>query len=271
MSASITKSDPATNAEGAETSILEVRNLTKQFGGLTAVDDVSFDIEEGKIVGLIGPNGAGKSTTFNLVSGFLSPTAGDIVFKGREIGNMEPHERAQLGMTRTFQITRELVGLSVMDNMLLAGQDHPGEKAIPALLNTESVRSTEEQVRADAERWLKELDLWELRDEYAGNLSGGQRKLLEIGRALVTEPDIMLFDEPVAGVNPELTDRILEKLTDLQEELGMTFLIVEHDMEVIMSISDEILGMHNGRIISRGEPAEVRQDDEMIEAYLGGV
>jgi branched-chain amino acid transport system ATP-binding protein len=255
----------------AETTLLEVRNLSKSFEGIVAVDDVSFDITRGQIVGLIGPNGAGKSTTFDLLSGFVQPDSGEINFKGEDIGQLQPHERSLRGMTRTFQITRELVGMSVMENMLLAGQQHPGESAIGALLNTSSVRNRETEVREAAERYLKQLDLWPVRDEYAGNLSGGQRKLLEIGRALMTEPDLMMFDEPVAGVNPELTDRILDQITDLKQELDMTFLIVEHDMKVIMSVSDKIIGMHNGQVITRGPPSKVQQDDELIDAYLGGV
>jgi len=255
----------------ADTTLLEVRNLSKSFSGIVAVDDVSFDITRGEIVGLIGPNGAGKSTTFDLLSGFVQPDDGEIRFKSEDIGDLEPHERSLKGMTRTFQITRELVGMSVMENMLLAGQQHPGETAIGALLNTQSVRSREAEVRENAERYLKQLDLWPVRDEYAGNLSGGQRKLLEIGRALMTEPDLMMFDEPVAGVNPELTDRILEQIIDLKEEMGMTFLIVEHDMKVIMSVSDKIVGMHNGEVISEGPPSVVQKDDDLIDAYLGGV
>ncbi len=268
MSTSVTESERETSAD---TTLLEVRNLSKSFSGIVAVDDVSFDITRGEIVGLIGPNGAGKSTTFDLLSGFVEPDSGEINFKGEDIGDLEPHERSLKGMTRTFQITRELVGMSVMDNMLLAGQQHPGETAIGALLNTESVRSREAEVQENAEQYLKQLDLWPVRNEYAGNLSGGQRKLLEIGRALMTEPDLMMFDEPVAGVNPELTDRILDQIADLKKEMGMTFLIVEHDMKVIMSISDKIVGMHNGEIISEGPPSKVQQDEELIDAYLGGV
>ncbi|WP_137286211.1 ABC transporter ATP-binding protein [Halorussus salinisoli] len=250
--------------------VLRAENLRKSFGGLVAVDDVSFAVEESTIVGLIGPNGAGKSTTFNLLSGFHELDDGEVIFEGERVGGLSPHERAQRGMVRTFQITRELTGMRVMANMLLAAQDHPGEKVLSALVNTDSVDSREERARERAEDLLKFLELWELRDEYAGNLSGGQRKLLELGRALMADPDVLLLDEPVAGVNPDLTDRLLARIDDLQSERGMTFVIVEHDMDVIMSISDKVVGMHNGEVLSVGTPEEVKRDDRMLEAYLGG-
>jgi len=251
--------------------LLRAENLRKSFGGLVAVDGATFEVEEGTIVGLIGPNGAGKSTTFNLLSGFHDLDGGEVVFEGESVGGLSPAARAQRGMVRTFQITRELTGMRVTANMLLAAQDHPGEKVLPALVGTESVEEREERARERAADLLKFLDLWELRDEYAGNLSGGQRKLLELGRALMADPDLLLLDEPVAGVNPELTDRLLARIDDLQSDEGMTFVVVEHDMDVIMSISDKVIGMHNGEVLSVGTPEEVKQDERMLEAYLGGM
>jgi branched-chain amino acid transport system ATP-binding protein len=250
--------------------ILRAEGLRKSFGGLLAVDDASFEVEEGTIAGLIGPNGAGKSTTFNLLSGFYGADAGDVIFEGERVEGLSPDERAQRGMIRTFQITRELTGMKVMANMLLAAQNHPGETVVGALANTGSVETREEQARERAEDLLKFLELWELREEYAGNLSGGQRKLLELGRALMADPDLLLLDEPMAGVNPDLTDRLLARIDDLQSEEGMTFVIVEHDMDVIMSVSDKIIGMHNGQVLSVGTPEEVKADEKMLEAYLGG-
>lgn len=249
---------------------LETEDVTKTFGGLLAVDDVSVSIESGRITGLIGPNGAGKSTLFNLMSGFYSPDSGTVRLKGEDVTGLAPDERANRGLIRTFQITRELSGMKVMENMLLAAQDNPGEKVLRTLTSWGRVKEFEEKQRARAEELLRYLELWELRDEYAGNLSGGQRKLLELGRALMSDPDVLLLDEPMAGVNPDLTDHLLERIVTLCKEENKTFLIVEHDIETIMSISDTVIGMHNGQILAVGEPKEVQQDERMLEAYLGG-
>lgn len=250
-------------------SILEVDGLRKSFGGLTAVDDVSFEVERGTVVGLIGPNGAGKSTTFNLVTGFYDQDEGTVRLNGENVATDPPEDRARKGMVRTFQITRELTGMTVRENMRLGGQDHPGEAVIPALVGTDDAAAREREIAERSAELLHTLDLWELRDEYAGNLSGGQRKLLEVGRALMADPDILLLDEPMAGVNPTLTQDILEKIETLRDQ-GITFLIVEHDIEMIMNTCDRVIGMHNGRVLTAGPPVEVQQDDELLEAYLGG-
>jgi ABC-type branched-subunit amino acid transport system ATPase component len=250
--------------------LLEARNLEKRFGGIVAVDDVSFDVERQEIVGVIGPNGAGKSTTFKLLTGFHEADAGTVEFDGEDVTDLGPEERAQRGMVRTFQIAQELTGMRVMDNMLLAVQNHPGEKVLAAAANTGSVRDAESEARDRAEDLLQFLELWDLRDEYAGNLSGGQRKLLELGRALMAEPDLLLLDEPMAGVNPDLTDRLLQRILELRDERDMTFLVVEHDIEAIMRISDTVIGMHDGKVLSKGTPEEVQSDERMLEAYLGG-
>lgn len=255
------------SADGA---ILSTEDLTKTFGGLVAVDNVSIDIEGGEITGLIGPNGAGKSTLFNLMTGFLTPDSGTVRFNDQDITDRRPPERAKTGLIRTFQITRELSGMTVMNNMLLAAQDNPGERVLPTLVKWGDVKTYENGQRERAEELLEYLDLTPLKEEYAGNLSGGQRKLLELGRALMSDPDVMLLDEPMAGVNPDLTDHLLEQIEALRAEEGKTFLIVEHDIETIMNISDTVIGMHNGEILARGTPSEVRQNEEMIEAYLGG-
>ncbi|MFC6864606.1 ABC transporter ATP-binding protein [Halomicroarcula sp. GCM10025817] len=247
--------------------ILAVENLRKSFGGLTAVDGASFDVEKGTIVGLIGPNGAGKSTTFNLITGFYEADEGSVRFRGEEIIDLSPEERSKEGMVRTFQITRELTGMKVSQNMRLGGQDHDGEKVIHAVAGT--AKDREAEIGERAEELLRELELWDLRDEYAGNLSGGQRKLLELGRALMAEPDILLLDEPMAGVNPSLTDDIIEMIHELSAQ-GITFLIVEHDVDMIMNISDKVIGMHQGQVLTSGPPAVVQNDDELLEAYFGG-
>jgi len=250
--------------------ILATDDVTRSFGGLVAVDGVSVTIERGEITGLIGPNGAGKSTLFNLMSGFLDPDEGAVRLKGEDVTDLRPDERAERGLIRTFQITRELSGMTVMNNMLLAAQDNPGERILPLLTQLGTVREFEDAQGDRAEELLKYLELWDLRDEYAGNLSGGQRKLLELGRSLMSDPDVLLLDEPMAGVNPDLTDHLLDRIMELRDEENRTFLIVEHDIETIMSISDTVIGMHNGEILVQGSPETVQQDEEMLEAYLGG-
>jgi len=249
--------------------LLSVEHARKTFRGIVAIDDATFDVGEGSITGLIGPNGAGKTTTFNVITGYHDLTDGHVEFDGRSLDGLTPHEVARAGLIRTFQISRELTGMTVMANMLLGVQDHPGESAIRALTNTAAAREVEEDAREDAEEILRFLNLWEHRDEYAGNLSGGQRKLLELGRALMADPKLLMLDEPVAGVNSDETDRLLDYVLDLRDDRDITFLVVEHDMNVIMSICDRIVGMADGEVISRGTPEEIRNDERMVEAYLG--
>jgi ABC-type branched-subunit amino acid transport system ATPase component len=254
----------------SRTPILQAKNVTKTFGGLVAVDDVSVSVESGEVTGLIGPNGAGKSTLFNLMSGFYEVDDGSIQFNGADITDLRPEQRAERGLIRTFQLTRELAGMTVMDNMLLGAQNNPGESVISLLTEPRGVSEFEQTHQQRAEELLKYIELWDLRDEYAGNLSGGQRKLLELGRSLMSDPDLLLLDEPMAGVNPDLTDHLLDRIMSLRNNQEMTFLIVEHDIQTIMSISDTVIGMHNGQILTVGNPDEVQQDEELLEAYLGG-
>jgi len=250
---------------------LQVRNLKKTFGGITAVDDVSFEVEEGTLTGLIGPNGAGKSTTFNLITGMNDPDAGAVRFNGEDITRLAPHEIANRGLVRTFQIARELEEMTVLENMMLAPKNQRGEKlwrsVVPGL--RDDVRRQEEEL---LERVWEVLDFFEidhLAEEYAGNLSGGQRKLLEMARALLTDPDMLLLDEPFAGVNPSLERRLLDHIHELRED-GYTFLIVEHDMDLIMNNCERVIVMHQGKILMEGTPAEVKASEDVIEAYLGG-
>ena len=250
--------------------LLSVDGMRKTFGGIVAVEDVSFDVERNEIVGVIGPNGAGKSTTFRLLTGFHTPDEGAVEFAGEDVTDLSPDARARRGMIRTFQIAQELTGMPVMQNMLLAAQGHPGERALSSALGIGGASEFETEQRGRAEELLKLLELWELRDEYAGNLSGGQRKLLELGRSLMADPDLLLLDEPMAGVNPDLTDRLLERILELRDERDMTFLFVEHDIEAVMRVADTVVGMHNGEVLSMGTPEEVQSDDRMLEAYLGG-
>ena len=250
---------------------LRVEDLRKEFGGITAVDGASFQVEEGTLTGLIGPNGAGKSTTFNCITGVLDPTAGSVYFRGEDITGLDPHTVANRGLVRTFQIARELEEMTVLENMMLAPRGQRGESLWRSVLPfvRDSVVDQEEEV---LERCWEMLDFFEidhLAHEYAGTLSGGQRKLLELARALLTEPEMLLLDEPFAGVNPSLEARLLEHIHELREQ-GYTFLIVEHDMDLIMQNCEHVIVMHQGQVLMEGSPEEVRNDERVIEAYLGG-
>nr|WP_256411882.1 ABC transporter ATP-binding protein [Halorubrum rubrum] len=250
---------------------LEVEGLRRTFGGIVAVDDVSFDVERGTLTGLIGPNGAGKSTTFNLITGMLEPDAGTVRFNGEEITGYQPHEIANRGLVRTFQIARELEEMTVLENMMLAPKGQAGESLWRSVLPV-TRGDVRKQETDQLERVWEVLDFFEidhLADEYAGNLSGGQRKLLELARALLTDPDVLLLDEPFAGVNPTLEKRLLEHIHELRDR-GYTFLIVEHDMDLIMNNCERVIVMHQGRILKDGTPAEIKESEEVIEAYLGG-
>jgi branched-chain amino acid transport system ATP-binding protein len=250
---------------------LQVEGLRKTFGGITAVDDISFDVEEGSLTGLIGPNGAGKSTTFNLITGMHEPDAGTVRFNGEDITDRAPHEIANRGLARTFQIARELEEMTVLENMMLAPKDQQGEKLWRSITPgvRDDVRRQEEELLDRVWEVLDFFDIEHLAEEYAGNLSGGQRKLLEMARALLTDPDMLLLDEPFAGVNPTLEKRLLDHIHDLRKD-GYTFLIVEHDMDLIMNNCERVIVMHQGKILMEGTPAEVKDSEEVIEAYLGG-
>ena len=250
--------------------ILAIRDVTKSFDGLRAVAGASFDVERGSITALIGPNGAGKTTMFDLLSGFARPDSGAIRLAGREITDMAPHRIAKLGLVRTFQLTRVLAGMSVMDNMLLAAPRQPGEHLLLLMSGPGRSRAAETRARGAAEDLLETFGLAAKAPDYAGSLSGGQRKLLEIARALMTEPSIVLLDEPMAGVNPTLGRSILDHIEALRRRGGITFLFVEHDMDVVMSRADRVVVIAQGRVIAIGPPAEIRSNPQVIEAYLGG-
>ncbi|WP_435075608.1 ABC transporter ATP-binding protein [Halorubrum sp. HHNYT27] len=266
-----TETDLPSGEDGDRYAPLEVEGLRKEFGGIVAVEDVSFDVEEGTLTGLIGPNGAGKSTTFNLITGMLDPTEGTVRFNGEDITGLQPYEIANRGLARTFQIARELEEMTVLENMMLAPKGQIGESLWRSVMPVARA-SVREQETEQLERVWEVLDFFEidhLANEYAGNLSGGQRKLLEMARALLTDPDVMLLDEPFAGVNPTLEKRLLEHIHELREQ-GYTFLIVEHDMDLIMDNCERVIVMHQGRILKDGTPTEIKESEEVIEAYLGG-
>jgi branched-chain amino acid transport system ATP-binding protein len=250
---------------------LRVDGLRKKFGGIVAVDDASFEVEAGSLTGLIGPNGAGKSTTFNCITGVHKPTAGSIYFQGEDITGLSPNQVANRGLIRTFQIARELEEMTVLENMMLAPKGQRGESLWRSVLPfaRRSIIKQEEEVLDNCWEMLEFFEIDHLAHEHAGNLSGGQRKLLELARALLTEPSMLLLDEPFAGVNPSLEKRLLEHIHELREE-GYTFLIVEHDMDLIMENCEHIIVMHQGRVLTEGTPADIKSDEQVIEAYLGG-
>jgi branched-chain amino acid transport system ATP-binding protein len=250
---------------------LRVEGLRKTFGGIVAVDDASLEVEEGSLTGLIGPNGAGKSTTFNCITGVHEPTAGTVHFEGEDITGLSPNAVANRGLIRTFQIARELEEMTVLENMMLAPKGQPGEAVWRSVLPVarRSIIKEEEAVLEECWEMLEFFEIDHLAHEYAGNLSGGQRKLLELARALLTDPSMLLLDEPFAGVNPSLEKRLLEHIHELREE-GYTFLIVEHDMDLIMENCEHIIVMHQGKVLTEGTPRDIKEDEEVIEAYLGG-
>ena len=232
---------------------LTVKNLKKHFGGIKAVDGCSFEVPKGKISGLIGPNGSGKTTTFNLMTGVLGADSGEVIYRGENIVNLRPHKVFNKGISRTFQITRIYREMTVFENMLSAS----------------SLRVPEREARATAEHLMEFVTLTKLRGEYGGNLSYGQQKLLEFARALMTDPDVILLDEPAAGVNRTLLKSLLEHIHFLQEEEGKTILIVEHDMNVIMNHCEKIFVLDYGVKIAEGPPEEIQNNENVIEAYFG--
>ena len=249
--------------------ILEVEDVVKRFGGIRAVDGASLDVEPGSITALIGPNGAGKTTLFNVMTGFYRGEHGSITFSKEQIFGRPPYAIARLGMVRTFQITKALARMPVIDNMMLAAPDQPGEKLRNVVFRPRACARREAEVRKQAMELLELFNLHQLADEYAATLSGGQRKLLELARALMTGPRMLLLDEPMAGINPTLGRRLLEHIQRLREERDVTFLFIEHDMEVVMGHSDRVIVMAEGRVIADGSPEEVRTDQRVIDAYLG--
>ncbi|MBD2022619.1 ABC transporter ATP-binding protein [Leptolyngbya sp. FACHB-36] len=253
---------------GLQLPLLAAGGLVKSFGGLRAVDNASIEVAKGSITGLIGPNGAGKTTLFNLLSNFIRPDKGRVLFDGEPIQMLQPHEVAQRGMIRTFQVARVLSRLSVMENLLLATQQQSGERFWGTWFRYKQIMAEERQQRDRALAILESIGLAHMANEYAGALSGGQRKLLEMGRALMSNPKLILLDEPAAGVNPTLINQICDRIQSWNRE-GMTFLIIEHNMDVIMSLCDRVWVLAEGRNLASGTPSEIQTNSQVLEAYLG--
>lgn len=249
--------------------LLEIDDVTKTFGGLTAVDGASFTVEEGSITGLIGPNGAGKSTLFNCITGFHAIDSGRVLHRGEEIQDLSPDGIARRGVGRTFQTPKTFRGMSVRENLAFAATGQTGENALGVFLQSGTVDAEEDAIQDRVDDTLEFLALDHLGDEYASGLSGGQRKLLELGRVLMMEPDILLLDEPLAGVNPALGEELLDRLNELNDR-GRTILFIEHDMDVVMTHCDRVVVLHNGSTLATGSPSLVQEDERVAEAYLGG-
>jgi len=249
--------------------LLEAQEVVKDFGGLRAVDHCSIAVEKGFICGLIGPNGAGKTTLFDLLTGFYKPNSGSVHFQEQRIDGLDPHEICLRGLVRTFQIARELKNMTLLENMLLAPKGQVGERLAYAIVQPPKVLGRERENLGKARQILEIVGLRHLENELATNLSGGQRKMLEVARALMTEPDMLLLDEPTAGATFEETRKLMGYIETLRRDQGLTFLIVEHKMEVIMNLCDKIFVMNNGQKLAQGTPREVQQNRQVIEAYLG--
>jgi branched-chain amino acid transport system ATP-binding protein len=249
-------------------SLLAVDDLVKEFGGLRALDGLSVSVDRGELVGVMGPNGAGKSTFFNCVSGVIEPDGGRVTFDGADVTGDSPERLARTGMVRTFQHTRELETMTVRENVRLAAPDQPGERTVPALLRTGAMQERERSVRERADELIEAFELDHLADEYSSSLSGGQRKLLELARVLMLDPDLLLLDEPFAGVNPTLTREIAGRIRDLNDE-GMTVVVIEHELETLTELVDRLVVLQQGSLLVEGDPEDVLSDERVIEAYLG--
>ena len=247
--------------------ILIADHITRSFGGLTAVNVAHLEIQRGSITALIGPNGAGKTTFFNLLTGYDSPNSGSWSFNGQALNGVPPHKVARLGMVRTFQLTKALYRLTVLENMALGARGQKGESVIASIFPW-LWRAQEEEIQKKALSILSNFKLIDKKDDFAAALSGGQRKLLEMARALMVEPEMVMLDEPMAGVNPALKQSLLEHIKELRNE-GKTVLFVEHDMDMVHEISDWVVVMSQGEVIAEGTPASVMKNEQVIEAYLG--
>ncbi len=258
------------DVRGAGEIILDIVDVSKTFGGLQAVRRCSLQVRRGTITGLIGPNGAGKTTLFNLISGFVRPDSGWILFHGQRIDGLPPHRIFRRGLCRTFQVPRELPEMTVLENLMLVPASQQGERLWPVWLLPWQVRAQERAIQENALEVLEFVNLYPLRHEYAGRLSTGQKKLLELARAMMADPTLILLDEPGAGVNPTLMRSLVERIERLVAERGVTVFLIEHDMDLVMRICNPVIVMSNGEKLTEGTPAEIQRDPQVLAAYLGG-
>ena len=249
--------------------MIVVRDLVKHFGGLTAVDGVSMEIKQGTITGLIGPNGAGKSTLFNLIAGTLAPESGSIYLDGENVTGLKPHILFSKGLLRTFQIAHEFQSLSVLDNLMMVPSMQVGETLMGAWFMREKMFRQEAEIRGKAEEVISFLNMGRHANEFAGNLSGGQKKLLELGRTMMVSPKIVILDEVGAGVNRSLLKEIGDAILKMNQEKGFTFCMIEHDMDFISRLCDPVVVMAEGKILAQGRADEIKANEDVIEAYLG--
>jgi len=250
--------------------VIEVRNVSKRFGGLLAVSNCSLEVERRSITGLIGPNGAGKSTLFNMVAGNFPPTSGQIVFDGQDITGFMPHELFRLGMLRTFQIAHEFSHMTALENLMMVPGDQPGESLATLWFQPGKAASREAEVRTKALEVIDFLKLGHVKNELAGNLSGGQKKLLELGRTMMVDAKVVLLDEVAAGVNKTLLNDLAANIERMNRELGYTFFVIEHDMDLIARLCDPVIVMAQGEVIAKGNMEELRANPMIVEAYFGG-
>ena len=251
------------------TAMINIKNVTLHFGGLKAVDGTSFDIPKGTITGLIGPNGAGKTTLFNLVAGVFRPSAGSVFLDGKDVTGLKPHELFAKGLLRTFQIAHEFSSLTVRENLMMVPDEQSGEVLINTWFNRAKVAEEEERIRRKADEVIDFLNLGHLAEEPASNLSGGQKKLLELGRTMMVDAKVVLLDEVGAGVNRTLLNEIGDAIIRLNKERGYTFCMIEHDIDFISKLCNPVVVMAEGKVLTQGTAEEVKSDESVIEAYLG--
>ena len=249
--------------------MITVKNLTKKFGGFTAVNDASLTIEEGSITGLGGPNGAGKTTLFNVIAGVYKPSKGTVYLDGKDITGLEPHQLFHKGLLRTFQIAHEFSTMTVRENLMMVPGEQSGEKLLDVWLKPSKIRAEEVLLRKKADEVIEFLEISHVADELAGNLSGGQKKLLELGRTMMVDAKIVFLDEVGAGVNRTLLNTIGDAIIRLNKERGYTFCVIEHDMEFIGRLCDPVIVMAEGGVLAKGTIDEIKSNEQVIEAYLG--
>lgn len=249
--------------------LIDVKNLSKSFGGLKAVNIDQIEFKKNQLTSIIGPNGAGKTTFFDLISGFQSSDSGEVFFKDQNITNIQPYKIARLGMVRTFQLTKVFDRMTVLENLLFSGSSVSNDSFVKSVLKLPTQKSYEKDLEERAYSVLEDLNIKQMANSYARELSGGQKKLLELARSIINNPEVLLLDEPLAGVNPKLAEDILSLILKLSD-LGITVIMVEHNIEAVMKISERVAVLAEGSLIADGTPSEIRNNNQVIEAYLGG-